>query len=158
MLDGFDGSFYNELKNLMFMFFNPRRGLKPTASKEHHIKEYRGDNMYISIILTLIMVKLGFICYLMWQDRKPYFQSAPPIADERAEVVEEVDPFSEAEVKRKAEFNNRISRIKEELALETARRKNKVPGESAVSLHPDVYNLPHDSIPTSTIPDVEYAD
>lgn len=115
--------------------------------------------MYINVIVTFIMVELAYLLYLMRKETSTYVEDAPPIADKQpVESTEEADPFSEAEVKRKAEFNERISRIKEELALETARRKNKVPGESAESLHPDVYNLPHDSIITSNEPDVEYAD
>ena len=94
----------------------------------------------------------------MWQDRKETFYSVPPIADKQpVESTVDVDPFSEEEIKRKKEFNERIARIKDELARENAKRMNRAT-DSAESLHPDVYNLPHDSIITSNEPDVEYAD
>lgn len=115
--------------------------------------------MYINVIVTFIMVELAYLLYLMRKETSTYVEdSAPdvPIADERVEE-QYVDPFSEEEIKRKQEFNTRIARIKDELARENSKRMNRT-SESAIPQHPDVYNLPHDSIPTSTIPDVEYAD
>lgn len=117
--------------------------------------------IYLDVIVTIIAFQLAYLTYLVVDTQRPYKHvedSAPQVADEHhAESTVDVDPFSEEEIKRKKEFNERIARIKDELARENSKRMNKST-ESAESLHPDVYNLPHDSIPTSTIPDVEYAD
>ena len=73
------------------------------------------------------------------------------------------DSFSDSEEdevqaeieKRNREFNERIEKIKNELALETAVPQR---GEPAMELHPLVHNLPNDSVSTEQRePDIEYA-
>lgn len=87
---------------------------------------------------------------------------SPEIADESAEEpIESIDTseLTETElliIEREAEFDLRISKMKEELASRIPEKKSN-PTE-AVSLHPLVQNLPHNIIMDSydSLPDVEY--
>ena len=75
--------------------------------------------------------------------------------EEPVEYVDDADVFAQ---KRQEEFQQRIERIKNQLAEEQESKSYK--GYPAQELHPDVHNLPHDTVDEESykLPSVEYAD
>jgi hypothetical protein len=86
-------------------------------------------------------------------------RDTPEIADEPTDYSIDASELTETElliIEREAEFDLRIAKMKEELALSVPEKKEN-PTE-AISLHPLVQNLPHHIIMDSydSLPDVEY--
>lgn len=75
-----------------------------------------------------------------------------------AELREYEAPSSYETMKaeREAEFDARIEQMKEELALQQVVLEKT--GTIADEPHPLVHNLPHNTISTKRVPDVEYAE
>lgn len=105
----------------------------------------------VVIMLTLCVALLGLQNYrLVYELRERGVQ----IADVRNDDLTDLTENERMVLDRDASFDNRIARIKDELAgSQNAERKGTVADE----LHPDVKNLPHDIIrERDSLPDVEY--
>ena len=113
------------------------------------------------VVLMFITFELSSIARLIRQDFADMYEyEREQIADEREENEDVRDQLSETELAllaRDEEFEQRITRMKQELAsVHTVRHNPTIAEES----HPHVKNLPHNIIPDvkSTLPDVEYAE
>jgi hypothetical protein len=114
-------------------------------------------NLIISSIILFFFV--GFDVLLMRVLRGTFAR----ISTRYAKKVDSVDDYDEeylsdgelARLERERDFDQRISRMKNEIADKHATPRK---GTVAESLHPDVINLPHNIIPNHTnddLPDVE---
>lgn len=109
------------------------------------------------IFLTLISIasNVYFILRVNYLIQHPFGE----IADVPVEHVETESDFAyyDAEKEeRNQQFNDRIMKIKNELAMQQAVRENE--STVAEETHPLVKNLPHNTISTKRVPDVEYAE
>lgn len=101
---------------------------------------------------------LGILAYQVVLDRRIRELKSPMDAETLApDASMEEESLFDVNESQDAEFDSRISRIKDELAKQDTTIRT---GHSADELHPSVHNLPHNSITqeSSGIPDEEYAD
>ena len=113
----------------------------------------------VTIILALLMYRntnilrretSDLLGTYLWEEQETY-------SDEDEISTQEELMYEEFLAERNAKFEERITRIKDELGTQNTPPK---PTTTADILHPHVENLPHDSIPDyeTNLPSVEYAD
>lgn len=122
--------------------------------------------MYLTFICVLALVILTIQGFMLWRIAALRTLIVEVLLEDYQEDIfsDELDTLSEAELalseyveERNRAFDERISRLKDELAgTQTPSQQHTVADE----LHPLVKNLPHDSVQTyeTNPPDVEYAD
>lgn len=100
-------------------------------------------------VVTIIGMQ-GVILYLLLENRDLRAAFRTP------DVLDEVAVYEEEQLEKKIAFDKRINEIKDELAREQVAKRT---GQTADELHPEVKNLPHNSIiDYQRLPDVEYAE
>lgn len=110
---------------------------------------------YTLIICLLIAYVISFICNVLLI-RKIKSLISPFNTPQNKEVHEELTSYELERLEREQEFDERINRLKDELAQKQEHMERF--GTTADELHPLVKNLPHNNIPSNTDPDIEYAD
>lgn len=120
---------------------------------------------YLSIFLHIVnIVVVLYVTFKVTDLREKVTDLLAQYEGEEIGSSDELDTMSEAELsyeehiaEREQAFNDRITQMKQELDQEQPPRK---PTKSADVLHPDVENLPHDSIIDyqTNPPDIEYVD
>lgn len=111
-----------------------------------------------SIIQVLFYILAFGLLFSLKMSLDDVGKTAKYIANPDSFLDSEEDEVQAEIEKRNKEFNERIEKIKNELALETSKKTTEQRGEPALELHPLVHNLPHDSVSTEQRePDIEYA-
>lgn len=114
--------------------------------------------MFIVGVLMCLVLMGQFVMFQRISDlRREYAETHAQVADAHENTHQEEDYLSDEQIARNQAFQERIERIKNELARGEQGNRS---GYSADELHPNVKNLPHNTIEQSNsrIPDVEYAD
>lgn len=115
-------------------------------------------NLIISSIILFFFLSFDvlivrFVKFLASKIAPRYEKNVEHVRDDYDEDFFSID--ERERIKREREFDDRINRMKDELAdKHVVQRK----GTTAETLHPDVRNLPHNIIPNHTnddLPDVE---
>lgn len=108
-------------------------------------------------ILIYDAIKATLSTFSFRVQRKPRNTSPSDVHDEPELSIYELE-----RLQREKNFDQRIAQMKEELANSTADKHadKRTSGTTAEVLHPDVHNLPHNSINPyqSLIPDVEVSE
>jgi len=108
--------------------------------------------LIIDLLLNMsILVFLMYLAYDVHQSKAEHVEHT-----DSAEHVADLSPQEIDRLERDDSFDERIKRIKNELAMEQNVMKHGITAEEG---HPLVKNLPHNIIPDKNeLPDVEYTD
>jgi len=87
-------------------------------------------------------------CICVYYLHKIYTSITAPVEYEapHQELKEDVESVNPELLERERKFDDRISRLKEELAMQQDVKEKK--GTEAEILHPDIQNIPHDDVKT----------
>lgn len=117
----------------------------------------------VLFLLYIITLKLDSILRVLCAQTPDVYDEMPDVHEQHAtpEVQPDLSDLTEHEritLQREMDFDERIKRIKDELANEVANTRTYTL-EPAQELHPNVKNLPHNIIKDyTTLPDVEISE
>lgn len=98
-------------------------------------------DVLMCVLLVVIVMQNFFLIWNVFGFR--FFTSNKNTPDEEEENIMYFNSISEHVLEREAEFEERIARIKGELALSNITEHKP---SHALELHPNVKNLPHNSV------------
>lgn len=108
-----------------------------------------GGFFMLNLLINILIIAILFILIIRLKKIEDFVKQYDIPIDEQ------LSSYELERIEREKVFDERITRLKDELALSNAIERK---GSIAQELHPGVKNLPHTIIPNQKEPDEEFAD